>query len=71
MTTQAIQNNVDVIRKMASGEISVPSDGCPHHKEYNLWKEVLAEISLGTSEPARLAREALKTLEIDFDRFFS
>jgi hypothetical protein len=71
MTTQAIQDRVDVIRKMANREISVPSDGYPHHNEYNLWKDVLTEIAQGKGEPILLAQEALKTLEIDFDRFFS
>jgi hypothetical protein len=71
VTTQSIQDRVDVIRKMANREISVPSDGTPHFNEYTLWKDVLTEIARGHKEPSQLARESLKTLEIDFDRFFS
>jgi len=43
-----------------------------HGMEDYLWQEVLQTIADGTAEdPAALARAALKTTELDFDRWYA
>ena len=45
------------------------NDYC-HMKEDYLWYLVLAAISEGASNPQELAKEALKTLNLDYQRGF-
>jgi hypothetical protein len=70
-TEQVIQKRVELIRGMATREIVVPSDGYAFAHEYELWKLTLQAIATGAFNPEKLASEALKTLQIEFDRFFS
>lgn len=37
-------------------------------REIDLWREVLESIAGGAADPAGLARRALRTQELDFDR---
>lgn len=71
MTIEEIRGRVENIRKMADGETRAPSSGYPHSEEYSLWRDVLSELARGRGRSAEMAGEALKTLPIDFDRFWS
>lgn len=46
-------------------------DEAAHVAEDNLWALVLREIAAGAEHPALLAKEAIKTAELQFSRWYS
>lgn len=52
-------------------EIAEDDDEVAHQKECELWKSVLQNIADGSDKPKELAKAALKTLDIDFSRYYS
>jgi len=65
MDIQWIRDAVENIREL------VRDNEKAHSLEDDLWEEVLNAIACGASNPQELAREALKTQEIEFNRWTS
>lgn len=65
MTVDDVQERVEVIRQIAL------DDETAHGMEDELYIDVLGAIANGADNPEKLAAEALKTLEIEFSRWYS
>jgi hypothetical protein len=63
MNLQDVKNNVLKIYEMKGDDESA------HSEEDNLHQEVLRQVANGNPEAKEMAKEALKTLEIDFCRW--
>lgn len=61
----------DVIRAVKRIEGVKEDSEFAHELEARLWREVLIAISKGADNPDRLAKEALRSEEIDFPRWMS
>jgi hypothetical protein len=65
MTEEEVRRRVDEIDEIADlPELS-------HVEEDRLYCDVLEAIASGATNPAALARAALRTRHLDFDRFYS
>ena len=63
MTIEEVKKTVEEIEACKSDyEVA-------HSKEDALWESVLTEVAKSTSEFSLLAAEALKTRDIDFERY--
>lgn len=60
-----IRARVEVLGHMARAK----DHEAAHAQEDQIWGDVLAEIAGGHPYPAALAREALKTKDVDFNRW--
>jgi hypothetical protein len=65
MTPDEVRERVAAIRNRAHDPEGAHAD------EDNLWMDVLTAISGGADNPADLAREAVKSNEIDFTRWYA
>ena len=65
MNLQDVKNNVLKIYEMKGDAESA------HIEEDNLHQEVLRQVANGNPEAKEMAKEALKTLEIDFCRWYA
>lgn len=63
MNIHQIRQSIESIKE-ASGD-----DEKQHSWEDDLWENVLRAISGGAKNPDKLAKEALKTKELDFERW--
>lgn len=52
-------------------KLSGDDDELAHRAEKRLWHDVLKEVANGNPDSDLLAKLALKTLEIDFSRWFA
>ncbi|MEH7652306.1 hypothetical protein [Bacillus safensis] len=67
MTVDDVRKRVEGLRQIAEAE----DDEAAHGMEDELYIEVLGAIANGADNPEKLAAEALKTLEIEFSRWYS
>lgn len=65
MTLQEVIDRVEEIKSKADDPEAAHSD------EDGLWADVLAAIARGNANAQGLAREALKTTEIEFSRWYA
>jgi hypothetical protein len=63
VTTEEVALRVESVRRRAG------DDEAAHSDEDRLWEDVLRAIAAGTENPAALASAALKTQDIDFNRW--
>lgn len=59
----------DIRRELEEIEACSGDDESAHSKEDGLWESVLCAIADGADDPRALAREALRSLDIKFDRW--
>jgi hypothetical protein len=59
----------DIKRRVAKIDAEKDDDETAHGSEDQLWEDVLKAIADGAEDPAALAREALKTRDIEFSRW--
>ena len=72
LTDKGEKFSVEEVRRIITGIVlSDPQEA--HSEEDGLWEAVLAAIANGTyiGEVAELAREALKTLDLHFPRWYA
>ena len=63
MNIEDVKKRVDKIKE------KITDDEIAHGMENQLWQDVLQAIADGVENPAELAKEALKTNEVDFCRW--
>lgn len=61
---EAIEGRLNEVRDAAGAEDA----GLAQAREMELWGDVLRMIAAGAADAPELARQALRTLEVDFDR---
>lgn len=68
MTVNELKQRIAALAKSAANYLD-----CEylHGEEDSIWSDVLREIAAGAPNAAELAAEALKTKEIEFDRWYS
>ncbi len=66
-----IKTREDVVRRVAKIVGMAGDDEAAHGEEDALHEDVLKAIAAGALNPAELAAEALKTLEIEFSRWYA
>ncbi len=67
MTVEEVQQQVALIEQKKDDD----DDDVAHRLEDKLHQHVLRAIAAGAPNPAELAAEALKTLAIDFSRWYA
>ena len=61
---EAVEAGLREVRDAAGAEGAAPAQA----REMELWGDVLRMIAAGAADAPELARRALRTLEVDFDR---
>jgi len=67
LTVEQIEARVACIAELA---LRKRGEAHPHIAEDQLYTDVLRAIAAGASEPAAMARAAIKVAELPFDRFY-
>lgn len=72
MTIEQVRDRVRGIADIVEGRVASPegTDPAAHEAEDDLRRDVLSAIAAGSERPADLAREALRTAELRFSRWF-
>lgn len=65
LTVAEVERRVEEIRAIAT------DDERAHEREKRLWEDVLESVAAGSPDSAALAAAALKTIDIDFGRWFA
>ena len=69
MTVEQVKRAVERVRQIATEDVR--DNELAHKVTDRLWRNVLRSIARGESNAAELAREALKTEEIAFTRWYA
>lgn len=72
ITLDEVRERVNAIADILAGKVAAPqgTDSAAHEAEDDLRRDVLIAIAAGTGWQADLAREALRTTDLDFSRWF-